>query len=78
MPWKLFRPNGYHDVLAVGPGRGFNPGSPANAQELVDQGLVRNLHGEYVNPFTSYESILVDISPELWTVMAGWAPTAPR
>jgi hypothetical protein len=73
----LFTTPGYYDVLAVGGGRGFNPGTPELAQELVDTGIVRNASGKRIEPGTWYVEAATSVSLELWTKLnAGAGPTS--
>ena len=79
MRYKLFKAKGFFDVLAVGPGNPFNPGSPAAAQELVDQNQVANRDGSAVAPGTAFETVRIEISVDLWTAMnSGREPVATR
>jgi len=79
MRYKLFKARGFFDVLAVGPGNPFNPGSPAAAQELVDQNLVADRNGNPVGPGTAFETVRIEISVDLWTAMnGGRGPVATR
>ena len=61
MRYKLFKPKGFFDVLAVGPGNPFNPGSPEAAQELVDQDQVADRAGNPVSPAPSSEGAHRDL-----------------
>jgi hypothetical protein len=74
MRYKLFKPKGFFDVLAVGPGNPFNPGSPEAAQELVNQGQVADRAGNPVDPGTDFTKARIEISVQLWTAMNGGAP----
>jgi hypothetical protein len=79
MRYKLFKAKGFFDVLAVGPGNPFNPGSPAAAQELVDQNQVADRNGNPVGPGTAFETVRIEISVDLWTAMnGGRGPVATR
>jgi hypothetical protein len=74
MRYKLFKPKSFFDVLAIGPGNPFNPGSPQAAQELVDQGQVADRGGNPVNPGTDFTTVRIEISVPLWTAMNGGFP----
>jgi hypothetical protein len=74
MRYKLFKAKGFFDVLAVGPGNPFNPGSPEAAQELVDQAQVEDRAGNPVEPGTQFDKVRIEISVPLWTAMNGGIP----
>jgi hypothetical protein len=79
MRYKLYKPRGFFDVLAVGPGNPFNPGSPQAAQELVDLGQVADRSGNPVNPGTDFTLVRIEITVPLWTAMnAGKPPVATK
>jgi GH25 family lysozyme M1 (1,4-beta-N-acetylmuramidase) len=79
MRYKLFKPAGFFDVLAVGPGNPFNPGSPEAAQELVDQDQVADRAGNPVRPGTDFTTVRIEVSVPLWTAMnSGVGPIARR
>jgi Rv2525c-like, glycoside hydrolase-like domain/N-acetylmuramoyl-L-alanine amidase len=79
MLFRYFKAVGFHDLLAVGPGVPFNPGSPEAAQELVDHGQIALESGERAAPGTDYRLVPVQISVQLWTAMNGGSgPTAPE
>jgi hypothetical protein len=74
MRYKLFKPAGFFDVLAVGPGNPFNPGSFEAAQELVDQDQVADRAGNPVSPGTDFTTVRIEISVALWTAMNNGVP----
>ena len=78
MRFKLFKAKGFFDIIAVGPGNPFNPGSPQAAQELVDKGQVASGDGSPVAPGTPFISVVIEISQPLWEAMSGLPLTAPR
>jgi hypothetical protein len=79
MRFRFFKAKGFHDLLAVGPGQPFNPGSPEAAQELVDCEQVATRTGQPVMPGTDYRSVPIEVSVALWTAMNGGSgPVAPE
>jgi len=78
MRYRLFKAVGFFDILAVGPGNPFNPGSPEVAQELIDKGLVVRADGIPVAPGTPFGSVVVEVTVPLWEAMAGTTITTPR
>ena len=78
MRYKFFKAVGFFDILAVGPGTAFNPGTPEAAQELVDKGQVARGDGSPVAPGTNFRTVVIEVSPPLWEAMSGGALTAPR
>jgi hypothetical protein len=79
MRYKLFKPVGAVNILAVGPGNPFNPGSPELAQELVDQGQVADRNGSPVAPGTPFRNVAIEVSEGLWRKLgAGDESPVPR
>ena len=79
MRFKFYKAKGFHDLLAVGPGNPFNPGSPEAAQELVDHGQLADEAGNPVPAGTDYRAVPIEVSVNLWTAMnSGSGPTAPE
>jgi hypothetical protein len=73
MRYKLFKVAGAHNILAVGPGTPFNPGTPEVAQELVDKGQVADRDGRPVAPGTFFRNVAIEVSEELFRKMGGEA-----
>jgi len=66
MRYKLFKPIGSFNILAVGPGNPFNPGTPELTQELVDAGQVADRDGGPVAPRTDFRGVTIEVSEDLW------------
>ncbi len=71
MRYKLFKIIGAHNIVAVGPGNPFNPGSPELAQELVDRGQVADRDGKAVAPGTFFRDVAIEVSEPLWQKLSG-------
>lgn len=76
--YELFTPKGFYDSLAVGPGVPFHVKNPSSVQELVDMGKVVDQDGNAVAAGRPYAEVQREISLELWTDIAGFAPSSPR
>lgn len=70
--FTLYVPEGFYDVLAVGP-KTFKVSTPESVRELVGLGKVTN---QVVNG--DYDAAAIRVSVQLWSDMAGFAPVSPR
>lgn len=70
--FTLYVPEGFYDVLAVGP-KTFKVSTPEAVRELIGLGKVTNhvVDGDY-------DAAAIPISVQLWADMAGFAPVSPR